>query len=92
MAAKSFTTFASSSTLGFVLKSSGKEVSVETNTSLDKLDSSFSRISFLDGFVVISVKTSEVFSPEVVAVEAGSVEELADDATGAEGFSLIDGQ
>ena len=70
----------------------GKEASVETNTSLDKLDSSFSRISFLDGFVVISVKTSEVFSPEVVAVEAGSVEELADDATGAEGFSLIDGQ
>lgn len=42
--------------------------------------------------MVISVKTSEVFSPEVVAVEAGSVEELADDATGAEGFSLIDGQ
>ena len=92
MAAESFTTITNSSILGFFPKSSGKEASVETNTSLDKLDSSFSRISFLDGFVVISVKTSEVFSPEVVAVEAGSVEELADDATGAEGFSLIDGQ
>ena len=92
VAAKSFTTFASSSILGFVPKSSGKEASVETKTSLDKLDASLTSILILDRFVVISVETSEVFSPEVAVVEVVSIADLADDATGAEGFLLIDGQ